>query len=330
MYILLLWLMGPLRMQGPSPKTPSRLWGIALFSVLAACHAAPPSSDESLPVAWHPPDTSEWATMPEGDLVRYGRDLIVHTARYFGPQGSLSRKANGLNCQNCHIAAGTRAFGYNFSKVASTYPQLQKRSGRYVSIAARINGCMERSMNGAALDTNSREVAAMIAYFKWLGKDVRSPNNLFGTGTEKLPLLSRPADSARGQQVFAAICQACHGKDGQGQWNADSTEYLYPPLWGPQSYNIGAGIYQVSRLAGFVKNNMPFGTTYHAPVLTVEQAWDVAAFVNAQPHPPKDLHQDWPRLEDKPADYPFGPYADTFSERRHKYGPFQELVKTNP
>jgi thiosulfate dehydrogenase len=99
-------------------------------------------------------------------------------------------------------------------------------------------------------------------------------------------------------------------------------------LWGKKSYNVGAGMYQLSRFAGYIKNNMPFGTTYKNAQLTYEQAWDVAAFVNSQPRPVKDLKMDWPDISTKPFDYPTGPYADTFPEKRHKYGPYQVFVPT--
>ena len=95
--------------------------------------------------------------------------------------------------------------------------------------------------------------------------------------------------------------------------------------WGEESYNDGAGLYRISNFAGFVKYNMPFGTDYKNVVLTDEQAWDVAAFVNSQPRPHKDQKHDWKVISTKPTDFPFGPYADNFSERQHKYGPFNEI-----
>ncbi|HTH31559.1 MAG TPA: hypothetical protein VL946_09415, partial [Lacibacter sp.] len=67
------------------------------------------------------------------------------------------------------------------------------------------------------------------------------------------------------------------------------------------------------------------GTTYHAPQLSDEEAWDVAAFVNSQPRPSKNLSSDWPDISKKPIDHPFGPYADTFTEQQHKYGPFAPI-----
>jgi thiosulfate dehydrogenase len=94
------------------------------------------------------------------------------------------------------------------------------------------------------------------------------------------------------------------------------------------SYNVGAGLFRLSRFAGYVKSNMPHGTTYDKPVLSDEEAWDVAAYVNSLPRPEKDLSHDWPDIASKPFDHPFGPYADTFSETQHKYGPFEAIVSS--
>jgi len=279
-------------------------------------------------LTWTAPDTTDIPFTKNGEMIRYGRELIVHTARYFGPKGSISRAANGLNCENCHIAAGTRPFGNNFSKVTAAYPKYNPRRDQYVSVAGRVNGCMQRSMNGKALDSTSREMKAFIAYFKWIGKGVDKSTPLFGEGTEKLAFLNRAADPQKGKLIFMNNCASCHGSNGAGKLAADSTEYLYPPLWGRYSYNRGAGLFRLSKFASYVKNNMPFGTTYHNPVLTEEQAWDVAAFVDSQPHPPfKEVAKDWPDISEKPYDDPLGPYADTFPEAQHKYGPFPGIIK---
>jgi thiosulfate dehydrogenase len=45
-----------------------------------------------------------------------------------------------------------------------------------------------------------------------------------------------------------------------------------------------------------------------------------------RPTKPKGKTQDWPDISKKPMDHPFGPYADSFSEERHKYGPYQEIL----
>lgn len=276
---------------------------------------------------WIPPDTSELAKDAAGNLIRYGHELIVHTSRYLGPKGSVAQISNGMNCDNCHINGGTTLFANNFSVTAPSYPQFKKRNNSLVDLVERIDGCFERSLNGEKLTDTSREMKAMIAYINWMGKNKDEVKNKFGTSTEKLAYLNRAADTANGKVIFLAQCSACHGQKGEGKLMDDGREYLYPPLWGKNSYNNGAGLYQLTNLAGFVKNNMPYGTTYKRPFLSDAQAWDVAAYVNSMPRPSfKSIDKDWPDISAKPIDYPFGPYADTFSENQHKFGPFGPIA----
>ena len=271
------------------------------------------------------PDTSQVPATPYGDLVRYGKSLIANTAFYFGPNGKLQHVSNRLNCQNCHLAAGMKEYGNNFLLVANGYPRYKERSGSMESLVKKVEDCFERSLNGKIIDSNSREMKAFIAYLGWVGAAVKKGEKPKGTGLEELPFMDRAADTLKGKIVFENKCMVCHGKNGQGQELPDSTGTIYPPLWGPDSYNVGASIYRLSKFAGFVKSNMPFGATHDAPQLTNEEAWDVAAYVNSQFHPSKDLSGDWPVLGKKPYDYPFGPYADAFSEKQHKYGPFAPI-----
>lgn len=277
---------------------------------------------------WIAPDTSSIPENAEGRQIRYGRSLIANTAFYLGPRGIISQTTNGMNCQNCHLSAGTKPWGNNYGAVFSTYPKFRERRGAVENIAQRINDCLERSLNGQALDSNSHEMEAMLAYMKWLGKEVPKGQKPKGTGIRLLNFMNRAADLQKGKSVFEKNCARCHSNDGQGKLNADSITYLYPPLWGVNSYNVGAGLYRLSRFAGYVKDNMPFGVTNTTSQLTDEEAWDVGAFVNSQPRPKKDLSRDWPDISLKPVDHPFAPYTDSFSETQHKYGPFAEIQKT--
>ena len=144
----------------------------------------------------------------------------------------------------------------------------------------------------------------------------------------ELPYLDRAADPKNGQMVYTSKCQRCHGADGQGQIDPEGVGYKYPPLWGDHSFNTAAGLYRISRFAGYAKNNMPFGeVTYHDPLLSNEEAWDVAAFVNSQPRPSKIFKEDWPDISKKPVDHPFGPFADGFTDEQHKFGPFKPIVE---
>src|SRR5690606_31355305 len=276
---------------------------------------------------WTAPSVEEIDVATDsGKLIAYGRELIANTARYLGPSGSVLQISNGMNCQNCHLEARTKPWGNKCSGVYSTYPRFRNRSGSVENIYKRINDCIQRSLNGEVLDTLSREMQAMYAYFKWLGRDVRKGERPSGVGLEQLPFLDRPADTVSGRVIYVEKCQLCHAADGGGQLNPDGITYLYPPLWGPNSYTTAAGLHRLSRFAGYVYNNMPFGATWEARQLTVEEAWDVAAFVNSRPRPVRAFEADWPDISKKPYDHPFGPYADGFSEAQHKYGPFGPIV----
>jgi thiosulfate dehydrogenase len=284
---------------------------------------------ETLPdSAWKAPSLYyDTITGEERQLVIYGGDIIANTSRYFGPHGSVAAISNGMNCQNCHLNAGKRNWGNNYSAVFSTYPKFRERSGSIETIYKRVSDCFERSLNGSAPDSNGREYKAIFAYIKWLGRDVKKGIKPVGCGIEKLPVLDRAADPVKGKLVFDAKCASCHGANGAGQLNQNENGYIYPPLWGEHSYNIGAGLFRLSNFAGYVKSNMPFNLASHSdPQLTTEEAWDVAAFVNSQPRPTRDLSKDWPDISKKPFDHPFGPYSDNFSEERHKYGPYKPII----
>ena len=121
---------------------------------------------------WQAPSDAQIPYGKEGEEVHYGRELVAHTAEYFGPNGSIKHLTNGLNCKNCHLDAGTKPWGNNYGSVASTYPKMRGRSGQVEGVYKRIADCFERSLNGVAPDSNSREMKAMKAYIVWFGKDV--------------------------------------------------------------------------------------------------------------------------------------------------------------
>ena len=230
-----------------------------------------------------------------------------------------------MNCENCHIDGGTKPWANNFSSVASIYPVFKSRRGQIETIEMRINDCLERSLNGLPVPDSGKEMKAMIAYINWVGKDVSKGVKTKEAGTENLAFLSRPADPGKGKKIYNANCESCHGKNGEGKLLPGGKEYLYPPLWGRHSYNISAGIYRISKFAGYIKNNMPFGVTSNNPRLGNDDAWDVAAYVNSNPRTTKYFKMDWPDISAKPFDYPFGPYTDSFSVTQHKYGPFKAI-----
>lgn len=271
---------------------------------------------------WRAPSMADLTEDAQGQQIRYGRELIANTSKFLGPKGTVAHLTNGMNCQNCHLDAGTKPWGNNYAGVAANFPKFRARSGSVESIDKRINDCMERSLNGSPLNTMSAEMQAMKAYIVWLGQGVAKGSTPKGTGIVSLPFLDRAADPTLGRNAYSQKCTTCHGQNGEGMKTLEQAAFLYPPLWGGESYNVGAGLYRLSRLAGYIKHNMPWGINSQNPTLTDEEAWDIAAYINSMPHPAKDLSNDWPDITKKPVDHPFGPFADGFSEQQHKFGPF--------
>jgi thiosulfate dehydrogenase len=290
----------------------------------------PPDAPIAVNKAWQAPDIASLGNDTASQLILYGRDLIAHTAKYLGPEGSVKIISNGMNCQNCHADAGAKPYGNCFSAVAANYPMYRGRSGINESIEFRINDCLQRSLNGKTIDSLSKEMRAMVAYLKWLGKDVPKGTKPAGAGLQELDFIKRAADPTKGKIIYSSQCSRCHGANGEGQPLFNNTEYAYPPLWGKNSYNVSAGLYRISRLASYAKDNMPYGiATHEKPQLSDEEAWDVAAFINSQPRPEKKFAQDWPKISKKSVDYPFGPYTDGFTELQHKYGPYDPIKKAH-
>jgi thiosulfate dehydrogenase len=291
------------------------------LSTIENSNVAPTLSDG----LWHAPDISSAGAGNDIELITYGHDLIASTSKFLGPNGSVAHISNGLNCQNCHLDAGTRPWGNNYGSVASLYPKFRARSGSIENIYKRVNDCFERSLNGQALDTSSKEMQAIKSYIEFLGSNVEKGKKAEGSGFKELAFLDRAIDPKAGKKVYEQKCVSCHQLNGEGTLMADGSAYTFPPLWGEHSYNDGAGLYRMSNFAKYVKYNMPLGSTHASPTLTDEEAWDVAAFVNTQMRPHIDVKTDWPDISKKPIDHPFGPYDDAFSEEQHKFGPWKPI-----
>jgi thiosulfate dehydrogenase len=281
---------------------------------------------------WTVPEIGALPRDAAGLQVREGRDLITATYAYIGPNvPDLSKRyaGNNLACANCHLQAGTKKFGLPIFGLYGDFPQYSARTGGEISIEDRLNSCMTRSMNGRPLPADMPEMQAIVAYVKFLSTGVPPGRQLPGLGVGRMPELKRAADPKRGQQLFARSCVACHNSDGSGMRNSSAGTdlgYMVPPLWGLDTFNDGAGMARIITFANFIHFNMPHGADYLDPRLSVEEAWDIAAYVLSQPRPNRaGLDRDFPDLLLKPVDAPFGPYADTFSARQHKYGPFAPI-----
>ncbi|KUR76724.1 c-type cytochrome [Novosphingobium sp. Fuku2-ISO-50] len=292
--------------------------------------AATPSSTVVEPAPWAVPDIASLPDDEWGRTVRKGQDLVMKTAALIGPGAPDPARryaGSGLDCQSCHVDGGRKKFGLPLVGAFAAYPSYRPRSGKVGTIEERVNGCMTRSLNGKPLPEGGAEMTAIVAYLKFLSTGRPVGVMTEGRGPGHMPELARAADPIRGQQVFAGQCAACHGEHGEGQSaGAGEPGYVIPPLWGPNSFNDGAGMARLTNAANFIHNNMPNGTTWTDPALSVTDAWDVAAYIEAQPRPHKaDLDRDFPNRREKPVDAAYGPYADGFPASQHKFGPYAPI-----
>ena len=198
-----------------------------------------------------------------------------------------------LNCTSCHLEEGTRAWSAPWVGVYGRFPQYRSRNDRVNVIEDRINDCFQRSLNGKALPADGQDIRDIVAYMAWLSRKVPAGVAMEGQGFARLEAI--PADTNAGRDVFTGLCARCHGADGDGTTIA-------PPLWGERSYSIGAGMGRLRTAAAFIKFNMPFDSPGS---LTEQQAFDVAAYINARPRPDfAEKEKDWPN-GDHPPDVPY-------------------------
>lgn len=242
----------------------------------------------SRPVNWYSADIAKLGPGPENDLIRYGRDLIVNTPRHIGKNATdpaMRYAGNDLSCQNCHLNAGLQRFAAPFVSTFTTFPMMV--DDHVLTLTDRINGCMRRSLNGEDLPSEGREMEAIVAYLKFVGKGTPEGVRVPGMGLRPIENPTSPPDARRGEAVYVQLCVTCHKEDGQGEAKpSPGVGYSIPPLWGEASFNAGAGMAKTAYAASYIRDNMPFGIDYRVPVLSVQQAWDVAAYMISKPHPP--------------------------------------------
>ncbi len=311
----------------------------ALFVVIAInlLMGCGPLSGESRPVApqaiaprYIHPDTSQIAKDEFGNAVRYGRELMVNTAYYIGPNGTKGKYlGNKMNCTNCHQDAGTKPYSFNLLYSHASYPQYRAREGKILTLAERINNCVTRPHNGRPLPLDGQEMVAFLSYFKWINSFVPQGAGFDGAKNLDVDFPANAASPQRGKVLFEQHCARCHGSNGEGQMNANQSTFIYPPLWGADSYQPGSSMHRVIKQAQWLKANMPYDkAVLGKPFLTDAEALDIAAFVNDDEiHPrPNPKSFDYPKIIEKAIDYDREPFADSFSSMQHKYGPYKPII----
>jgi thiosulfate dehydrogenase len=183
---------------------------------------------------------------------------------------------------------------------------------------------------GKPLPLDAPEMKAFTTYIAFLSRGVPVGAQIEGAAVLQSAVPNRRADADAGSVVYAAKCAVCHGADGMGKragQRGDAQGYTFPPLWGPDSFNNGAGMNRLLTTTRFIRQNMPLGASHTATVLNDDEAYDVTAFVLSKPRPVKaHLEADFPARWNKPIDAAFPPYMLGASADQHRYGPFPPLA----
>ncbi|MHC1711048.1 MAG: c-type cytochrome [Solidesulfovibrio sp.] len=232
-----------------------------------ATAAAPQSNVALARVTFNPPNLED---APENirEAVLLGYKIMTETKKYAGKY-----VGNDLACTNCHFDGGRSMKTISLVGVGATYPQYQSRTDYATDLTVRSQGCFERSMNGSAPAWNSQIMQSLLVYFQWISKDIPVYSRLPWRLPQDLGNDHKP-DIATGEAVYRDVCARCHGENGNGT-------PIAPPVWGEGAYNDGAGMHRIRTFAVFAWKFMP----KNAPVLTQEQALDVAAFAHDKPRP---------------------------------------------
>jgi len=223
-----------------------------------------------------PPAEASIPAGPVGDAIRLGKTLITDTRQQLS-----ANVGNGLNCNSCHLGEGTVALAGPFVGLWGMFPEYRQRSGKINSLQDRINDCFERSMNGHPLAYDSKEMNALLMYMQWLSTGVPVGTPVQGRGMGSIDT-SLVANADNGRLLYASKCAGCHGADGLGV-KSPGGGYSFPPLWGDDSFNIGAGMARTYTAAAFIQHKMPLGQENS---LSAQEAVDIAAFFTHQPRPP--------------------------------------------
>ncbi|MHA3903025.1 c-type cytochrome [Castellaniella sp. WN] len=239
------------------------------------------------------PDDTTIFQHPDAEAILYGQRLLNETRRLLPDNVGAA-----MNCSSCHVMQGKKPLGAPFINTYNSFPQFNPRAERDMTLEERINGCMIRSMNGKKLAPDSREMRAMVAYMKWLAQDV--PHGARVQIRNSSPIDTRlTPDPARGRAVYDRQCASCHGADGEGRKDVRGN-IVFPPLWGDESFNIGAGLARTYKAASFIYDNMPMGVHTDGAwgegrILSQQDAVDVAEFFTHMPRPDFPLKdKDWP------------------------------------
>ncbi len=253
----------------------SSLLVVALAALaLTACASNGAASKGASANAASPAQLYDPKALPTGALgesIKLGHDIIADTHKYM-PKNVVA----DMSCAACHVGVGTVKRGGSFVGLYGRFPQWNKRAKRVIALQDRLAECFLYSMNGTPPAYDSKEMIAMTAYIAYLSRNTPVGAKQADDDRFIVPLPSTSPDLKRGGDLYAQKCVSCHQANGTGVHGA------FPPLWGPTSFNAGAGMAHIDRMAGFVRYNMPA----NAPgSLSLADSYDISAWVLAHPRP---------------------------------------------
>jgi len=264
---------------GPMSPEWLRVASVVLLSVLLPATISPAealASGNKNFQFFAPPAEGTLPDGPLGRLIRKGELIFIHTNLY-----AKKYVGNDPTCESCHLDRGIKPYSAPLWGAFGTYPRYREKNHKVNTLEERIQGCFRFSLNGTPPPVDSETMKAIIAYAYWVSRGAPIGLYLKGQGIVRLPKPDRTPSIRRGKVLFEARCALCHGLDGQGT-QADLGQVAFPPVWGPHSYNKGAGFSNVRELAGFLRMNMPLSK---GKSLSDQQAWDVAAYVDSHTRP---------------------------------------------
>ncbi len=241
-----------------------------------------PSIPDALPGYFQPPIEKDLPQGKFGESVHRGYLIFTRTPKY-----AVEYTGNGLSCSNCHTDRGRQANASPMWAAWVAYPAYRGKNKKVNDMAMRLQGCFRYSENaqgskaGHFPPAESPILIDLESYMFWMAHKAPTGVKMKGRGYPRLKNPPQPYSRNRGEEVYARSCAVCHGSTGQGKKLANG-EYAFPPLWGSDSYNWGAGMHKVNVAAAFIKYNMPLG---HPGMLTLQEAWDVAAWIDSHPRP---------------------------------------------
>ena len=221
-----------------------------------------------------PPPLSAMPGGQYGALVHDGYRIFMNTPKYAGQY-----VGNALSCKDCHLDGGRKPGAVPIWAAYGMYPAYQAKARQVISYQQRLQQCFQFSENGYPPPLDSQVVRALTAYSHWLATGAPVGVQMPGRGLRPVPETAHGPDPVAGRNIYIDQCSTCHGYDGHGL-KADG-KYVVPPLWGPASFNRGAGMARLPIAAAFIKANMPENNA----TLTDQEADDVAAWMELQNRP---------------------------------------------